>query len=47
MTLKTFRTRTLAVAAVGALTLAGTALAAHPKSAKKYGGTTSAAKLNG
>ena len=32
MTLKTFRTRTLAVAAVGALTLTGTALAAHPKS---------------
>ena len=47
MTLKTFRTRTLAVAAVGALTLTGTALAAHPKSAKKYGGSTSGAKLNG
>jgi hypothetical protein len=47
MTLKRFRTRTLAVAAVGALTLTGTALAAHPKSAKKYGGSTSSAKLNG
>jgi hypothetical protein len=47
MTLKTLRTWTLAVAAVGALTLTGTALAAHPKSAKKYGGSTSAAKLNG
>ena len=47
MTLKTFRTRTLALAAVGALTLTGTALAAHPKSSTKYGGTTSEAKVNG
>jgi hypothetical protein len=47
MNLKTMRARTLAVAAVGALTITGTALAAHPKSSKKYGGSTSAAKLNG
>jgi hypothetical protein len=47
MTLKTFRTRSLAVAAVGALSLTGTALAAHPKASKKYGGGTSEAKVNG
>jgi hypothetical protein len=47
MTLRTFRTRTLTVAAVTALTITGTALAAHPKASQKYGGTTSAAKVNG
>jgi hypothetical protein len=47
MNLKTMRARTLAVAAVGALTITGTALAAHPKSSKKYGGSTSGPKLNG
>jgi hypothetical protein len=47
MTLKTFRTRTLAVAAVTALTITGTALAARPNASKKYGGATSAKKFNG
>jgi hypothetical protein len=47
MILKTFRTRTLAVAALGALSLTATALAAQPKVSKKYGGTTSEAKVNG
>ncbi len=47
MILRTFRGRTLAVAAVGALTLTGTALAAHPNASKKYGGPTSAKKFNG
>ena len=42
-----FRNRTLAVAAVGALTITGTALAAHPHASKKYGGHTSAAPYNG
>lgn len=47
MSLRTFRTRAVALAAVGALTLTGTALAAHPKASKKYGGTTTEAKVHG
>src|SRR5690242_18828019 len=47
MHIKRFRNRTLAVAAVGALTITGTALAAHPHASKKYGGPTSAPKFNG
>lgn len=47
MHMRTLRNRTLAVAAVGALTITGTALAAHPKKSTKYGGPTSAAKFNG
>jgi hypothetical protein len=47
MHVRTFRNRTLALAAVGALTITGTALAAHPHASKKYGGPTSAHKLNG
>jgi hypothetical protein len=47
MPLNSFRGRTLAVAAVGALTLTGTALAAHPQASQKYAGPTSAAKYNG
>ena len=49
MPLKRFRTRTLAVIAVSALTITGTAFAAtvHPHANKKYGGTTSEAKTNG
>ena len=47
MPLKTFRTRAVALAAVGALMLTGTALAAHPKAGRKYGGTTTEAKVGG
>lgn len=47
MPLKTIRARVLALTAVAALTLTGTALAAHPKSGKKYGGTTTEAKVAG
>jgi hypothetical protein len=47
MHMRSLRNRTLAAAAVGALTITGTALAAHPKSSTKYGGPTSAAKFNG
>jgi len=49
MSMKTFRSRTIALAAVGALTITGTALAAsvHPHANKKYGGTTSEAKTKG
>jgi hypothetical protein len=47
MHLRTFRSRTLAVAAIGALTITGTALAAQPTPTAKYGGPTSAKKFNG
>lgn len=47
MHIRRFRNRTLALAAAGALTITGTALAAHPHASKKYGGPTSATKFNG